>query len=416
MLARLTALVALLTGCGAAEPPLGPHAIGRDAVDVELAGGTRLALELYYPADPADTGAPDYLLTPALQAGMSQHLGIPTLALPLSETTRGRRGVAPVPGPHPLVIFQHGYLSFARQNTKQLEHLASHGIVVASVSHPGDSLATEYTNATVVPFDPADPAFMALSAYDGPAMKRYATTLADRFEGLRAAETDAQWLRARDQLQATGALAPTADVAQRWVQHTVELLQALDRYPEPHPVLATVDRSRVGLMGHSLGGAVSVASAQRLAAEGRPVQAVVNLDGPPLVWESEGLDVGAPALFLHGHETVLSGVPVSNQGLNSRLVRTGGGWVAECTGAGHDNFTDLTYVPLYGLLRPDAMGSVDGAAFGQWMNELTAHFFAVQLSGESAAPPSHDGVTLSVHTPARARPARRSTAAGPPPG
>ncbi len=42
-------------------------------------------------------------------------------------------------GPFPVIAFSHGYLSFPAQSTFLMEHMATHGFVVAAMGHPDGS-------------------------------------------------------------------------------------------------------------------------------------------------------------------------------------------------------------------------------------------------------------------------------------
>ncbi len=55
----------------------------------------------------------------------------------------------------PVVIFSHGYTSFAGQNTALMEELASHGYLIFSVQHTYDSSPVLFPNGDVVDMDPS---------------------------------------------------------------------------------------------------------------------------------------------------------------------------------------------------------------------------------------------------------------------
>jgi dienelactone hydrolase len=56
------------------------------------------------------------------------------------------------PGPHPVVLFSHGFAGYRHQSTFLTTHLASWGMVVASPQHPSRDLTAVLTGAT----DPQD--------------------------------------------------------------------------------------------------------------------------------------------------------------------------------------------------------------------------------------------------------------------
>ena len=109
----------------------GPYPVG--VRTLELADGARagraLPTEFWYPAADAyagrDLGADTFELLP----------GFP------SFTQDAVRDAVPRAGrPPPLVVFSHGYTAHRRQSTFLCTHLASHGYVVASADHTGNTV------------------------------------------------------------------------------------------------------------------------------------------------------------------------------------------------------------------------------------------------------------------------------------
>ncbi|MFC3050675.1 alpha/beta hydrolase family protein [Kordiimonas pumila] len=61
--------------------------------------------------------------------------------------------IATTDKPFPFVVFSHGFWSYLSQNTALMEQLASHGYVVASMSHIGDSSTVLFSDGTkAVPY------------------------------------------------------------------------------------------------------------------------------------------------------------------------------------------------------------------------------------------------------------------------
>ena len=56
----------------------------------------------------------------------------------------------PATGQFPVVVFNHGYLSYPAQHTALFEHLSANGYVVLSVGHPWESGGIVYPNGDVV--------------------------------------------------------------------------------------------------------------------------------------------------------------------------------------------------------------------------------------------------------------------------
>ncbi|PJF31189.1 MAG: hypothetical protein CUN51_04795 [Candidatus Thermofonsia Clade 1 bacterium] len=123
------ALIALLVphGASAQADPLpyaqaGAYAVGVRAIRIALDPNRVLTGFLWYPAQ-ADSSAEyaDY--------GYAK------------RSARARLNAQPEKGgaPYPLIIFSHGYGSYAAQSTFLTEHLASYGFVVLAINHNGST-------------------------------------------------------------------------------------------------------------------------------------------------------------------------------------------------------------------------------------------------------------------------------------
>lgn len=89
-------------------------------------------VEIWYPADGVHAGED---LTEATQ---DRYRVLPNLPAATQEAVRD---AAPGTGErHPLVVFSHGFGGHRRQTTHLCTHLASHGYVVASMDHTGNTM------------------------------------------------------------------------------------------------------------------------------------------------------------------------------------------------------------------------------------------------------------------------------------
>lgn len=91
-----------------------------------------LPVEVWFPAVSAHSGQD---LDPEYQDRFQ--------SMPMAPTTQQAavRDAAPVEEAHPLVVFSHGFGGERRQTTHLCTHLASHGYVVASMDHVGNTTA-----------------------------------------------------------------------------------------------------------------------------------------------------------------------------------------------------------------------------------------------------------------------------------
>ena len=97
----------------------------------DVRAGRTLPVEVWYPADAARRGDD---LEAANFDRFEVAPGVPSL------TQRALRDVRPAEGCFPLVISSHGATSHRRASSELATHLASHGYVVASADHLGNTL------------------------------------------------------------------------------------------------------------------------------------------------------------------------------------------------------------------------------------------------------------------------------------
>ncbi|CAN5139999.1 carboxylic ester hydrolase [soil metagenome] len=262
--------------------------------------------------------------------------------------------LAPAPKRFPLLIFTPSWTGRRNQNTTQAEELASHGFIVVGIQHPYSA------DLTVFP--------------DG----RKARSTLGEFLDCTSDESVAHSVQvARDQLELR-----TADV-----RFVLDTLERLDR-EEPEGLLhQRIDFDRVGVFGHSFGGAVA---AETCRVDPR-VKAGIDYDG--LIFGGV-LDhgVGKPFLFL------MDGTPVpTNQELeqttgpwhrelvlmaeNFDLIRhnpAAEGYWASLKGANHMNYSDSPfYTPIRKLSHA---GTIDPVRAEKIINACTLSFFNKYLN------------------------------------
>ena len=127
----LTANSLLVLAAHAVDPTpggLGEHLVGHFETEITdpLRGNRVLPLHVWHPADAASWNAePEFSFF-----GLILKVGI--------TSTVAKDGVNVDSGMFPLVIFSHGYGSIPTQSLRLMEHLASHGFVVVSISHTGN--------------------------------------------------------------------------------------------------------------------------------------------------------------------------------------------------------------------------------------------------------------------------------------
>jgi predicted dienelactone hydrolase len=217
------------------------HLVDRSRPDpwVPTQQARELMIQVWYPARDVRSTPPAPWVSPALAAVLA-----PPGAGYVLPVTHAHLGAPAAPGRHPVVLYSPGFGVERTAGTAVAEELVSHGYVVVTIDHTHDANLVEFpggrTEPQTIP-EPTDPA-------DADAIIAKA---------LRARVDDTRFV-----LDRLGTIAhgqnPDVDGA---------------RIPRGLP--AALDLGRVGMLGHSLGGATA---AEVMYEDGR-VLAGVNLDG-----------------------------------------------------------------------------------------------------------------------------------------
>lgn len=185
-------------------------------------------------------------------------------------------------GTFPVVVFNHGYLSYPAQHTALFEHLAASGYVVLSIGHPWESGGITYPNGDIVLGSTRILEDMMRIGQALGAMAAYAaSTLTSQLGALREYITVLRTTSA-------GQLAPV------WRDDTYVVLDRLEAnaIPEASTVAGIIDHERRAYMGKSFGAYVA-----GLLAQGDPrALGVVHLDGG--VWSYELVDTELRTPFM----------------------------------------------------------------------------------------------------------------------
>lgn len=147
---------------------------------------------------------------------------------------------------YPLVIFSHGAMGVSASNTSSFNELASNGYVVCSVSHPYHSMITIDSKGKYTMVD-----------------KNFLKEVMDANNGIYDEETiykiTHKWLKLR------------TDDMDLVLNRIIEK----SKHEKSEHVYSLIDISKIGLMGHSLGGAASA----QLGRDRKDIKGVIDLDG-----------------------------------------------------------------------------------------------------------------------------------------
>jgi predicted dienelactone hydrolase len=250
-----------------------------------------LMVSLHYPAFPGGRSVP-YATVDETRL-LAQAQGFPAEAGPAFAAAMTNSHVQlPLPGKHPLVLLSPGLGAPRYTLTALAEDLASHGYVVASLDHAYESVGTLFPGNRMLPC-------MACQATD---------------------------------------LSPLVLDRGRDASFVVD--QLISRFP------GLIDTSRIGMAGHSIGGASALAAME----QDPRIKSGVNLDGAFHVAAPTGL--GHRPFLMLGSETH---GPGSTDATWDHVFPQLDGWKRwlTVTGASHFSFTDApTLLAQFGQPMP----------------------------------------------------------------
>lgn len=367
---------------GALPGPTGPFAIGRvtvhwiDQSRIEPLSpnhaGRELMVDIWYPADPSAGILASYLNVPVFEqalgavgfqkqfgdaSGVIQR-GVPTHAVVNAPFVGSTKGSAK---PAPLLIFSPGGSMVPQVYTAQLEDLASHGYVVAAISHTYDAIVTVFPGGRYVVYD------------------------SKRWPAIPSVEGEANL----NQLEWHA-----ADI--RFVLN--QLSRANEAASSALPFATHLDLARVGAFGHSFGG---IAAAHACQIDPR-FKVCLNQDGLVGMRPFDARGWGMDQAFMLIERTPPKGPPPEQAlaAMNMTLERaesllarfnayhdlilrsTGKGSycvLIKREGTSHDDFTDL---PILGAR--DSAGEETRARVLAMVRSYTLAFFDKHVRGMSA--------------------------------
>ena len=291
----------------------------------------------------------------------------------------------------PVVMYSHGFGSYASQNMALMEELASHGYVVYSVQHSYTSAATIFPNGDVIlraaeyesTSEAVDPDTGLPESWSEKVIDAFVgSTLDERFEGFEAMRAITEGT--------TGRINAAAAV---WEQDRVFLLDALEAQVVSADVVEIVrasDFSRTGEIGMSFGGSTTggVCMTDRRCAAG------VNLDGGDYSDSAWLSNVPVPFLMLYSDPTSIIEMLGADPDIPKRGFNDFSYERPELAGlrddvhrmmineSTHFAYSDFSLF-LRGPVRTLLAGGVDGSKMIQLQSDLVLDFFDKYLRGEN---------------------------------
>lgn len=337
--------------------PAGRHLVGsvcREIVDLDRAAhvesedrGRRIFVKAWYPADPEAAGTCrrerlwEQVRHDAGTPGVVKLVLRPAMKVP-TNSYRDAPYAADA-GPPRVLIYNHGLISFASENSTLMEHLASRGYVVLSLQHR-DQLAE----------------LKALQRTLGENEKREQASLERAIKSAAQEERSALWKQYFRLASNTNRIVEARSLD---AEHVVaELGALLAMIPAAS---RAAEAELIGMLGLSIGGAVAIEYAKRNHGRAR---SVVNMDGG-IYGTLPDEPVEAHCLMLCSEE---------NRGLNDlALSAANGGAITNVVipGTKHLNFHDIA--AIYPKLKwLGALGSADPAAVIHERNRVVSDFLS----------------------------------------
>lgn len=278
----------------------------------------------------------------------------------------------------PLVVFSHGAFGYYQSNTSTYAELVSSGYVVAALDHPHHAFFTEDTDGKTVIVDMGF--FQTAMGANGDPNDNAENNLAVFREWMDLRTADMNFVV--DTLKSAG-ISGSLDSAWFLPESNADTILS---------VLNITDMTKIGLMGHSMGGATAV----QLGRERGDISAVIDLDGT-MLGEYTGVEHGMltireeaypiPVLEFNNWETYNDRKEYLAQGghyPNDELIQGAAeGYSVTIRDTQHMDFTDLPLLsPILGkMLGSGERGCEETLTI---VNGLVRDFFNHTLKGEGA--------------------------------
>ena len=274
----------------------------------------------------------------------------------------------------PLVVFSHGAFGYYQSNMSAYMDLASNGYVVIALDHPHHSFfATDTSGKTVI----VDPGFIQSAINIENDVYDAETTFGIMSKAMKLRLDDMNFVL--DTIES----AVSEEPDETWAFGSDESREDVGR------ALSLIDIEKIGLFGHSMGGATSVTAGRR-----SDVSAVIDLDGT-MFGEVLGVENGEEICSTEPYTTPI--LDVRNQShqesceealrlkkdyVNNVIIdNASDGRSTYFKGSGHMNFTDL---PLISPFIAGALGTgdADPEVCIDQVNALVLEFFDYYLKGK----------------------------------
>lgn len=260
---------------------------------------------------------------------------------------------------YPLLVFSHGAYGIKASNTSTYTELASHGYVVVSIDHPYHSFYTRSGNGTVAMIN---------------------TDYHREINNMNKGDYSNEELY---------------ELFQKWMKLRLDDMNfVIDTILEKNkndnnPIYQLINTKKIGVSGHSMGGAASV----WLGKERKDIGAVVNIDAPffsELVYKNEiddfvarGEDYTTPLLNIYSDDVwgqlESNSIYIANKP-NSEQFKDA--YTVHFQGAKHLSLTDLPlFSPILANILQGGKADINKYYSIETENELILKFLDYELKG-----------------------------------
>lgn len=251
----------------------------------------------------------------------------------------------------PLTIFSHGSFGYRGSNLSTFENLTSNGYVVCSIDHSYHSFFAKHTDGST-------------TLVNTEFLNDAVNITNNKYDEKTSYDKTHEWLNLR-----------TADI-----NFVLDKIMNNKNTEIPEAVYTIINKEKIGLMGHSLGGA----AAAQLGRELSDVNAVAVIDGTMIgeetdfknghaVLNTEAYPVALLNLYNDSHykDAKQLGTAYNNLSASAHAKKS---YDVVIRGSGHLNFTDL---PLFSpaLAHMLGTGTADSRYCIETMNKIVLDFF-----------------------------------------
>lgn len=291
------------------EEPTGPHRVGtkqyhwvdhqrNEPYSNNPTDRRELMVQIWYPAAEKSKGDPEPYIRNIneLSKGLEKTLSIPAFAFSHMELVKSHSfmdlQLSDSENHYPILLYSHGFNGFRNQNTFEVEELASQGYIVLSIDHTFDAAATVFPDGRTAYVQPVN--------------------LTDEGDShIKLWEED--------------------------VSFVLNQIEKLNQNDEAGFFTGRLDTSRIGMFGHSYGGATA---AQILAKDSR-VKAAIDMDGTLYGKILPESGIGKPFLLMSADINEDSDEDSDKEKVRNERGLAGGGMSMVIPHTDHTSFSDF---------------------------------------------------------------------------